>query len=159
MKSNVNFFADDTMLYSTVKNPITSADDLNHDLNLISKWAYQWKMVFNPDPTKQATEILFSCKKSKVHHPNIYFNGTLVTRVTDHKHLGLCVTPNLSFEKHLYDKMKKAKKNIGIMRYLNRFLPLKSLQQMYKSLVRPHLEYCDIIFHLPPIINQRYMSL
>ena len=24
---------------------------------------------------------------------------------------------------------------------------------MYKSLVRPHLEYCDIIFHLPEIVN------
>ena len=85
MKSNVKFFADDTMLFSIVKDPKISADDLNHDLDLIKRWAYQWKMVFNPDPTKQATELLFSCKKSKVEHPNIYFNGTLVTRVADHK--------------------------------------------------------------------------
>ena len=30
--SNVKFFADDTMLYSIVKDPIKSASDLNHDL-------------------------------------------------------------------------------------------------------------------------------
>ena len=51
MKSNVKFFADDTMLFSIVKDPKISADDLNHDLDLISRWAYQWKMVFNSDPT------------------------------------------------------------------------------------------------------------
>ena len=63
IKSNVKFFADDTMLFSLVKDPVTSANDLNHDLDMIYQWAHQWKMEFNPDPTKQATEILFSCKK------------------------------------------------------------------------------------------------
>ena len=63
IKSNVNFFADDTMLFSVIKDPQLSASDLNHDLEVINQWAYQWKMAFNPDPTKQATEILFSCKK------------------------------------------------------------------------------------------------
>ena len=142
------------MLFSIVKDPQISAHELNHDLELINKWAHQWKMKFNPDPTKQATEILFSWKKSKVDHPNIFFNGTVVSRASDHKHLGLTLTSNLNFEKHLYDKMKKAKKNVGIMKHLNKYLPLKTLNQMYKSLVRPHLEYGDIIYHLPPIIHQ-----
>ena len=102
-------------------------------------------MTFNPDPTKQATELLFSCKKHTVEHPNLLFNGSTVTRVSEHKHLGLTITPNLSFEKHLYDKMNKAKKNIGSKKSLNKYLPLKTLDQMYRSLVRPHLEYCDII--------------
>ena len=63
IKSNVNFFANDTMLFSIVNDPILSASELNHDLNVINQWAYQWKMEFNPDPNKQATELLFSCKK------------------------------------------------------------------------------------------------
>ena len=50
--------------------------------------------------------------------------------------------------------MKKAKRNVGIIKHLNKYLPLKTLEQMYKSLVRPHLEYCDIIYHEPPIIQQ-----
>ena len=44
IKSNVKFFADDTMLFSFVRNPSISALELNHDLQLISDWAYQWKM-------------------------------------------------------------------------------------------------------------------
>ena len=61
IKSNVKFFADDTMLFSIVKDPKISANDLNHDLDVIRQWANQWKLEFNPDPNKQATEVLFSC--------------------------------------------------------------------------------------------------
>ena len=63
IKSNVKYFADDTMLYSIVNDPVTSANDLNHDLKVINQWAYIWKVEFNPGPNKQATELLFSCKK------------------------------------------------------------------------------------------------
>ena len=52
------------MLYSVVKDPTMTAVDLNHDLDIINQWAHQWKMQFNPDPTKQAKEIIFSCKKN-----------------------------------------------------------------------------------------------
>ena len=60
IKSNVKFFSDDTMLLSIVKDPTTSADELNHDLQTISELAHQWKLEFNPDPHKQTTELLFS---------------------------------------------------------------------------------------------------
>ena len=49
IKSDMKFFSDDTMLFSTVKDPIISAIDLNHDLGVIHQWAHQWKMEFNPD--------------------------------------------------------------------------------------------------------------
>ena len=41
IKFNVKFFADDTMLFSIVKNPELSANDLNHDLGVIHQWAHQ----------------------------------------------------------------------------------------------------------------------
>ena len=55
IKSNVKFFADDTTLFSIVKDPKISANDLNHVLDVIHQWAHQWKLEFNPDPNKQAT--------------------------------------------------------------------------------------------------------
>ena len=69
------------MLFSVVKDPLISASELNHDLNIIHQWAHQWKMEFNPDPTKQPTEVLFSCKKSSVIHMKLTFNGTDVAKV------------------------------------------------------------------------------
>ena len=41
IKSNVNFFADDTVLFSVVNNPAISANELNHDLKVIRQWVYQ----------------------------------------------------------------------------------------------------------------------
>ena len=159
IKSNVKFFADDTMLYSIVNDPVQTGSDLNHDLDVIHQWAYQWKMEFNPDPTKQANEVLFSCKRTPQNHPHLFFNGVQVTQVNEQKHLGLILENNLSFEKHLDGKMRKAKKNIGILKHLSKYLPLKTLDQMYKALVRCHLDYCDMIYHIPPTLNERGLTL
>ena len=105
IKSSINFFADDTSLYSIVDNPEVSADELNHDLNLIGQWAFQWKMSFNPDPTKQAEEILFSNKHKSPNHPPIYFHHTEVKRVQHHKHLGLILDSKLAVTKHINEKL------------------------------------------------------
>ena len=51
------------MLFFLVNNLAISANELNQDLKVINHWAYQWKMKFNPDLNKQATELLFSCRK------------------------------------------------------------------------------------------------
>ena len=83
IKSNVKFFADDTMLFSIVKDPEISANDLNHDLDVIHQWAHQWKLEFNPDPTKQATEVFFSCKTSNPNHLQIMFNRTVVAKMNE----------------------------------------------------------------------------
>ena len=48
----------------------------------------------------------------------------------------------------------KAKRIVGILNYLSSFLPLKTLDQMYKALVRSHLDYCDTIYHIPALNNQ-----
>ena len=135
------------MLYSIVKDPTQSAADLNHDLDLIQKWAFQWKMQFNPGPTKQATQMIFSCKRNNPQHPPIFFNGFEVPLALHQKHLGLILTPNLSFSKHVYEKIKKADKHIGIIKHLSKYLPFKTLNQMYKSFSRTQLDYCDVIYH------------
>ena len=126
IKSNIKFFADDTMLFSIVNDPAISANNLNHDLDIIQRWAYQWKMEFNPDPTKQANEVLFSCKKSSPNHPQLIFNGIVVSKVNDQKHLSLILDSRLSFEKHINGKIIKAKKIVGILKHLSKFLPLRS---------------------------------
>ena len=60
INSLCKIFADDTSLFSKVYDIHKSASKLNDDLEKISYWAYQWKMHFNPDPNKQANEVIFS---------------------------------------------------------------------------------------------------
>ena len=52
MKSNAKLYADDTSLFTVVKDKNKSANVLNNDLILISRWAYNLKMLFNPDSNK-----------------------------------------------------------------------------------------------------------
>ena len=118
INSNVSVFADDTMLFSIVNYPIIPANELNQDLKVINQWAYQWKTEFNPDPNKQATELLFSCKKNSPNHPSLFFNGTVVPKVNEQKHLGLIPDSKFSLERHLNEKIMKAKRSIGIIKYL-----------------------------------------
>ena len=110
-------------------------------------------MSFNPDPTKPAEEILFSHKISKPNHPPLFFNGTEVKRVNEHKHLGLVLDPKLNFAAHIKEKSSSARKGIGLIKHLRPYLPLKALDQIYKMHVRPHLDYCDFIYHIPELVN------
>ena len=73
IKTKCTFFADDTSLFSVVHDIDTSANDLNHGLENISEWAFQWKIKFNPDPTKQTQEIIFSKKNTLTIHPRCLF--------------------------------------------------------------------------------------
>ena len=49
-------------MFSVVHDVSDSARELNDDLKKINKWAFQWKMSFNPDASKQAQEVIFSRK-------------------------------------------------------------------------------------------------
>ena len=97
---------------------MVSAHELQQDLNLISEWAHQWKMSFNPDPTNPAEEILFLHKKIKPYHPTRKFNNIEVKWVTEHKHLGLIFDPKLSFVKHITEKIGITRKGIGSFKHL-----------------------------------------
>ena len=70
LKSQAKLFADDTSLFTIVRDKNESANILNKDLLSISKWAYNWKMLFNPDPSKPAQEVLFSRKRQVQSCPN-----------------------------------------------------------------------------------------
>ena len=154
-KSRIKFFADDTMLYSVVHDPNVSANELNHDLKLINDWAYQWKMSFNPDVNKQAVEVLFSqINKAQVHPPPpLLFNGNEILKVNEHKHLGMILDSTLSFSSHINEKIKIRRKNIGVLKFLSSYIPLKTLDQIYKLFIRPHFDYGDVIYHVPNKTN------
>ena len=137
-----------------VRDPEVSARELNHDLEVINNWANQWKMSFNPDPTKPAEEILFSHKRRPITHPPLFFNGVEVKRVSEHKHLGLILDPLLNFASHFNEKIAKARKGIGLIKHLQSYLPTSALDQIYKMCVRSHLDYCDFIFHIPALNNE-----
>ena len=63
--SNVKLFVNDTSLFTKARDKNESANIITNDLFQISRWAYNWKIIFDPDPSKPAQEVLFS-RKNKV---------------------------------------------------------------------------------------------
>ena len=96
-----------------------STSILNDDLVNISRWAYQWKMIFNPDALKQAQEIVLSCKVNASNHETVYFNNVAVIRENIQIHLGLFLDSKLSFFDHINQKIKKATKGVNVIRNMN----------------------------------------
>ena len=146
LNSEVKLFADDTSLFSIVNCVNTSASTLNSDLLKIQDWASQWKMSFNLDRTKQAQEIIFSRKKNATTHPPLFFNNSEIKLSSNQKHLELTLDSKSSFNEH---KIHQANKGVGLLRKLQAFLPRNSLLTIYKSSIRPLLDYADVIYHQP----------
>ena len=106
-------------------------------------------MSFNPDPSKQAVEVYFTRRSKPVDVPVVQFNNSPIAIVDSHKHLGLILDSKLSFDQHLTEKIAKANKIIVLISRLRKFLPRHSLLTIYKTFVRPHLDYGDIIYDYP----------
>ena len=131
-------------------NPFSQwSNELNDDLEKISNWAYQWKMSFNPDKSKQVQEVIFSRKTQRVIHPPAIFNNIPVVRSSYQKHLGIYLDEKLDFSNYIKEKKSKANKGIGTLRKLLNVLPRNSLITIYKSFIRPRLDYGAIIFDQP----------
>ena len=145
--SDVRLFADDTSLFTIVYDETVSAQILNYDLKTIEEWAYQWKMQFSPDVNKLAVQVISSQKRSKPFHPPLSFNGSLVPISDVHKHLGFFLDSELNFLRHVKEAITKARKGIGVIHFMARYVSRDVLDQMYKLYVRLHLDYGDVIYH------------
>ena len=110
LTTSAKLFADDTSLFSVVHDSAASTAFLNDDLLKISRWAYQWKMIFNPDASKQAQEIVFSRKANASNHETVYFSNVPVIGENIQKHLGLFVESKLSFFDQINEKIRKVTK-------------------------------------------------
>ena len=114
--SNPKLFAHDTSLFSVIRNKQLSAQKLNEDSNKINHWTFQWKMSFDPDPSKQTQEVIFSCKLQKSVYPPLYFNNITVAQTTIQKHLGMFLDVKLDFQEHLKNICSIVNKTIGLLR-------------------------------------------
>ena len=126
-QSNAKLFADDTSLFAVANDKNVCANILNNDLLAISKRAFNWKMLFNPDPKKPAQEVLFSRKKQVQIHPTINLNNVEVERVPFQKHLGFMLDEKLNFRQHIDSAISKINTGIAVIKKLRYTLPRNSL--------------------------------
>ena len=142
IESDINLFADDTSLLEIVTDPVVSANKLNSDLDKLQHWASKWLFTFNPEKTEVVT---FSCKLNKPVHPTLYLAGTALKEVQQHEHLGLTFSADLNWKNHIRSIVSKASQRVAIMKRLKFTLSRSTLERLYKTIIRPVLEYSCVI--------------
>ena len=103
-------------------------------------------MKFNPVPTKQAQEVISSCKAKEIYHSSLFFNNSIVSQSLSPKNLGVILEIKLIFDKNLKTVSLKINKILGLLQKLQNQLPRSALITIYKAFLRPHFDYGDILY-------------
>ena len=137
----VKLFADDTKLYSE----ITETADrtaLQEDINIIVSWTNNWLMKLNIDKCKHM-EIGYKTNNSSYTLDNGVNNISKFKSETD---LGITFDKGLKFSEHVCKAVSKANQILEIIFRTFKFMDAKMFRTLFKSMVRPHLEYSTAVW-------------
>ena len=126
------------LLYKQIK---CSEDyqQLQLDIDKISSWVDSNHLSLNPAKCKT---MLLSRKRNLSYPPQFLLNKVPLEQVETFKYLGVLISSDLSWSKHVDSICAKGKKLIGLLyRRFSSNVCSERLLEMYKTLVRPHLEY------------------
>ena len=146
-------FADDTSLVCSATTIAGVEGILNHDLPMISVWARQWLVTFNPDKT-----VAMHFSKTINDHPRLIFNDVQLQFVKNHKHLGFTLSSNGKWREHITKISVSASKILGMIRSLKFKLQRRSLNQIYISFLRPALEYASVVWDNCTVREKEYLE-
>ena len=136
LKSTCRLFADDTIVYLTVKSN-SDAEELQDDLNKLAQWEKKWSMEFHPDKCN-----VLSITRNKT--PVVYdyrLHGHTLQHVSSAKYLGVTFNSKLTWGEHIDNMTQKANKTLGFLRRNVQVSNPQLKQQAYRTLVRPVVEY------------------
>ena len=125
--------------YSEYIDNVTDCATLQKDLDELEKWAETWNMRFHPN----------KCKVLRIGKNQCTFKYSMksengrceLKEVISEKDLGITVDNALNFEEHCKALVSKANRMLMMIRRNFEYLDRDMFLQLYKSLVRSHLEY------------------
>lgn len=132
-------FADDTKLYREVVSR-SDEENLQSDLDSLAEWSNKWQLRFNASKCK--------CIHYGKNCSNYVYTmcGQDIENVCTEKDLGVTFDQELRFSVHIQQKVKKANQILGMIRNTFQCLDKEVFLPLYKSLIRPHLEYASVIW-------------
>ena len=77
--------------------------------------------------------------------------------VPEEKDLGITIDRNLTFAKHIGEKVTKANQVMGMIRKCFVHIDQENFKWLFKSIVRPHLEYANAIWN--PVMKKDITSI
>jgi hypothetical protein len=135
VNSKLSKFADDTKVGKIVNNQ-SQSNELQFDLNILYEWSKKWLMNFNLDKC-----VCMHIGLNNEGH-SYYIGNQKLKVVSEEKDLGVLIDQNFKFSKQCSLAVKKANKMLGLIKRKIKHKSKDIICKLYKSLVRPHLEYC-----------------
>ena len=86
--------------------------------------------------------MCFHTAQKKVIYPDLKINNICIDRVSEFNFLGLIISSDLKWNKHIEHISLKISKVIGIMFRMKYILPSGILHTIYNTLIMPHYSYC-----------------
>jgi hypothetical protein len=78
---------------------------------------------------------------------NYTLRSTILERANEEKDIGVHIDLELSFDKHISEKVNKANSMFALLRRTFQYLDAESFVPLYKILVRTHLEFASSVWH------------
>ena len=114
------------------------ASELVSDLPVFVDWRRKWLVDFNAEKTQ-----LLSFDRSKnIGAIDVQMNGSVLEEKTSFKMLGLTFSSKLDWGSYIVSIAKTASKKIGALIHSMKFLSPELALYLYKSTIRPCMEYC-----------------
>ena len=149
----LSLFADDTKLYSILLDLDHSPEELQEDVDSLCRWSEKMLMSYNIDKChtlhlgpKNPNQNYILSKSNITNEEDSYVHLHKMNNVAAEKDLGVIIDNKLSFNQHIESKLLKAKQMLGIVRSTFKFIDEDIFLRLYKSIIRPHLEYADIVW-------------
>jgi len=140
IKSTVDMFADDTKIYRAVRND-EDAEQLQRDINTLVEWSNKWMMKFNVSKCKHM-RISKNSDNPKPEYFMIDSNGPQrLDNINREKDLGVFVSDDMKVETQCTEAANKANRALGLVTRTFKYHNPRSFTNLYKSYVRPHLEF------------------
>ena len=138
--STVSSFADDTRIYKEIKN-LQDVKDLQKDLHKIYKWSEENNLSLNGEKFEHMR--YGTNKGGDLGPPYLTPDGQNISEKESVRDLGVILSNNAKFEKHIAKKVKTARAmSAWILRTFTAARDEDTMLTLYKAYVRSHLEYC-----------------
>ena len=70
----------------------------------------------------------------------------MVYQPINHRNLWSIALENLTWNVHIENLSKKIASGIGALKRIRAFVPYKTLLFIFNSLVKPHFDYCNVVW-------------
>ena len=144
-KSDIQLYADDTVIHSSDSNSAKAASDLQTAMNQFTRWCHENKLSLNASKTKQMVFGTRSMVK-KAKNIRLMVEGVALQVVPSYKYLGVTLDSTLSFNIHVKNVTTMVSYKAILLGKIRKYLQEDVALRIYKSMILPYFDYGDVIY-------------